>query len=232
MTAQGTDVIALVPVRAGSKGLPGKNTRSLAGVPLYLRAVLQALRCFPEVVLSTDIPEISQADLPPGCSLLARPPELAQDATTMAPVVAHAIDACQLQRKRIALLQATSPLRRDADIRGTLALHDTGLYDITFTVTEADASVLKYGTMDAGAFTALRDPKHCFSNRQSLPPVYRPNGAVYVFSAEDFTKTGDFPCNRMGAYEMTSDRSFDIDTETDFRTVESILNNESDGATR
>ena len=90
-------IIAIVPVRAGSKGLPGKNVRLLDGEPLYLRAVKQALRLVDCCVISTDISEILHAPAPKRTQLLRRPPELATDQTVMAEVVADVIDRLNLR---------------------------------------------------------------------------------------------------------------------------------------
>ena len=71
---------AVIPLRAGSRGLPGKNIRPLAGRPLYMHAVAQALGAgASQVLISTDIPEVLQADLPAGVKAWPRPPELAGD---------------------------------------------------------------------------------------------------------------------------------------------------------
>lgn len=218
-----SDLIAVVPVRAGSKGLPGKNTRRLAGLPLYQYAVRQALRTVGRVVISTDIEEIMQSELPANCYVCARPAELAADETPMAPVLGHLIDELNLHASTLVLLQATSPLRKDIDVEAAIALHATGSHDLVMSVIERDRGVLKYGTLENGEFKALRNPSHSFQNRQALPRVYGPNGAAYVFSAAKFMLRRDFPVDRIGAVEMPADRSIDIDTEQDFQQVENLI---------
>lgn len=212
--------IAVVPVRAGSKGLPGKNLRSLDGVPLYLHAVAQGLRTAGRVLLSTDIPVIRQSDLPANVTLCVRPSELAADDTPMEPVVAHLIEEHDLAGQTLVLLQATSPLRTDEDVLAAIALHAEGRHDLVMSVVARDSGVLKYGTLIGSDFSAMRDPTHCFSNRQSLPKVYGPNGAVYVFDADRFTAAEGFPSRCIGATEMPANRSVDIDTADDFDCVE------------
>lgn len=216
-------LVAVVPVREGSKGLVGKNIRLLDGVPLYLHAVRQGMRTVGRVLVSTDIAEIDQKNLPEGCILCPRPVEFATDHTPMAPVIAHLIETQFLHGCTLVLLQATSPLREDADIAAAVALHAEGCYDLVMSVVERDRSVLKYGTLSDGDFIAMRDPSFCFQNRQMLPPVYGPNGAVYVFSAAEFMNVGNFPTRRIGAVEMPATRSVDIDTVEDFRHVEDVI---------
>lgn len=213
-------LVAVVPVRAGSKGLPGKNVRPLDGVPLYLHAVRQGLRTVGRVLLSTDIEDIAQSDLPEGCILCPRLAHLSADDTSMARVIADLIETRDLCENTLVLLQATSPLRSDDDIAAAIALHAQGRHDLVMSVVERDRGVLKFGTLNDGEFTALRDPEYCYTNRQDLPPVYGPNGAVYVFSAAQFMAAGGFPSGRIGAVEMPAERSADIDTIEDFRSIE------------
>ncbi|WP_407496745.1 cytidylyltransferase domain-containing protein [Pseudooceanicola sp. MF1-13] len=225
MTAQRTtgDEIAVVPVRAGSKGLPGKNLMLLDGVPLYLHAVQQGLRTVGRVLLSTDIAEIHEADLPEGCILCRRPLHLAADDTPMASVIHHLIVERSLQGGTIVLLQATSPLRSDQDIQRAMTVFQEGGHDMVLSVVERDRGVLKYGTLENNTFTALREQAFCFYNRQQLPPVFGPNGAVYVFEVNRFLEANGFPSERIGAIDMPADRSADIDNLDDLRRVQRML---------
>jgi CMP-N-acetylneuraminic acid synthetase len=220
---------AVIPLRAGSKGLPGKNTRVLSGQPLYRHAVDAALAAGAQrVVLSTDISEIQTALLPAQVQVIARPPDLCGDAVPMAPVVSHALQwaACT---GTVVLLQATSPLRQVTDIQAALDLFCTGQYELVMSVTEADRGVLKWGRLDGKRFVPLSDPAHCFANRQSLPPVVRPNGAVYVVDAEWFLARGSFVTPHIGVVPMTASRSQDIDTLADFERCEVALSIEKSG---
>ncbi|MGY6409587.1 MAG: acylneuraminate cytidylyltransferase family protein [Alkalilacustris sp.] len=215
-------LIALVPVRAGSKGLPGKNLRPLAGVPLWRRAVDQGLALGAEVVVSTDIPEILARPPEPGLTVLPRPADLAGDAVPMDPVIAHALRALP-GPARVVLLQATAPLRRPEDIRAAIALHEIGGWDLVMSVAPADPGVLKWGRLEGGAFRPLGEPAHPFTNRQSLPPVWRPDGAVYVFDADAFRARGTLACDRIGAVPVPPETALDIDSAADFARAEAIL---------
>jgi len=216
-------MVALIPIRAGSKGLPGKNIRALAGRPLYLHAVEQALRVVGRCVISTDIPQVLHAVHPQGCTGLERPAALAGDAVPMDAVIDHAINALQLEAHLIVLLQVTSPLRSDDDLRAGIALAAGGDFDLVMSVTAAERSVLKWGRLEAGRFMPVSDPAYCFTNRQSLPAVFRPNGAVYVFDAASFLRNGGLATERIGAFEMPAERSADIDTLEDLERVEAVL---------
>ena len=215
-------LMALVPVRGGSKGLPGKNTRMLAGKPLYRHAVDQALEAgADEVVISTDIEELLGADHGAGVVALRRPAELAGDDVPMDPVILHALR--DRGEALVVLLQATSPLRRAGDVRAALEVWRKGRFDLVMSVARTSAGILKYGMAEGDRFVPVARPEYCFMNRQSLPAVYRPNGAVYVFDADWFRANGGLATERIGMVEMPEERSLDIDSAEDFARVEAIL---------
>lgn len=224
----GRKLIAIVPVREGSKGLPGKNIRLLEGVPLYLRAALQGVRTTGSALISTDIEGILKSKLPADVRLNRRPDNLAADNTPMEAVIKHVIEKEGLQDFTLVLLQATSPLRRDTDIQKAIELYNKGRHELVMSVVKTDNRILKYGTIANNCFTAVRDPSYCFQNRQQLPDVYAPNGAVYVFSARTFMETGGFPRNDIGAIKMNPLYSLDVDTENDFDAVINVLKGAGD----
>jgi N-acylneuraminate cytidylyltransferase len=192
----------------------------LRGIPLYLHAVRQGLRVAGRVVVTTDVREILDGPPEPGCALLERSADLANDDTSMSQVLEDVIARLDLRSETVLLLQATSPLRTDLDVRTALARHASGEHDLVMSVTQKDRGILKYGTISAGIFQPVSRPEYCFSNRQSLPQVYAPNGAIYAFEAEAFLRTGGIPCQRIGAVEMPAERSIDIDTLEEFLQVE------------
>ncbi len=218
---------AVIPLRAGSKGLPSKNIRLLAGKPLYRHAVDQALAAgAARVVITTDMPEVLWAELPTQVALVERPAELAGDHVPMAPVLQHALQTADVHGT-VVLLQATSPLRRPADIEAALGVFAGGYFELVMSVTEADRGVLKWGTLRGNRFQPLSDPAHCFANRQSLPAVVRPNGAIYVTDADGFVARGSFVSERIGVLQMPLERSQDIDSLEDFERCEALLTQNS-----
>ena len=217
---------ALVPVRAGSKGLPGKNTRPFAGLPLYERAAQQGARFAKRCVISTDIDAVLHSEPVAGRTLLPRPAALAGDTVPMDAVIGHVLEALDLHEGAILLLQATSPLRQERDIAAACALFRQGGHDLVLSVTRTDPVPLKYGFLDSEsqAFHPVSSPRHCFTNRQSLPPLYRPNGAVFVFDIAGFRRRRELATDRIGAVTMSEDDSLDIDTLADFEKAEARLN--------
>lgn len=212
-----TEWTAVVPIRAGSRGLPGKNVRELAGKPLYRHAVDTALQAgASQVLVSTDIPEVLNADHPVGVRLIFRPDELAGDGVDMAPVMLHALKTCDVSGP-VVLLQATSPLRQASDVLSALEQLLSGQFDLVMSVTPAESAVLKWGFVAfEGRYQPLSEARYCFANRQSLPPVFRPNGAVYAMQADWFVTNRGFVTERIGTVIMPAERSRDIDNLSDF----------------
>ena len=219
MTKSST-TLAIVPLRKGSKGLPKKNERIFAGKPLYLHAVNQGIKTCGQCIVSTDIEEIYNKQQTTDCIVFQRPVELAADTSTMDEVVEHIINKLSLEKEILVLLQATSPLRRDETIKAMLELYSQGDFDLVMSVSKTSSSVLKSGEIQGNRFLPISLPKYCFSNRQQLPDIYKPNGAIYIFSVKDFVRFGGFVMPNIGAYVMNNFESFDIDNEDDFFSAE------------
>ncbi|MEM9369222.1 MAG: acylneuraminate cytidylyltransferase family protein [Planctomycetota bacterium] len=217
------EVVSLVPVRAGSKGLPDKNTRQFAGRPLFEHAVRQGIRTTGGCVVSTDINSILKADFDDNRQIHKRSEALATDQAPIELAIIEAIERCYLHTQTIVLLQATSPTRQDRDVHAAIELYQTGEFDLVMSVAPHDNSVLKFGTVTNDRYVPVADPAYCFANRQQLPEVFKPNGAVYVFSAAWLLENGALATNRIGALIMPLNRSLDIDTLEDFEQAERIF---------
>ncbi|WP_306253740.1 acylneuraminate cytidylyltransferase family protein [Parvularcula sp. IMCC14364] len=220
-------LIGLIPLRAGSKELPGKNTRSLTGRPLFQHSIDHARSAGIEsLIVSTDIEELFDTDLGSDVIVARRPPELGADNTPMNHVLRHVLARDFPEPGTIVLLQATSPLRDPSDIRRAIDLHAAEDYDLVMSVTEANSSVMKWGRIEGQDFLPLSDPTYCFANRDDLPAVYRPNGAIYVFDADWFREVGTLSGGRIGAIQMPAERSHDIDTRADFEAVSALISSD------
>ncbi|WP_417668091.1 cytidylyltransferase domain-containing protein [Roseibium sp.] len=218
------DAVAIIPARAGSKGLPGKNIRTLAGKPLYRHSVDTALAAgIKRVIVSTDIAEIETHDLPASVEIAQRPPSLAGDEITMMEVLRDLLPSLDLGDVATVLLQPTSPLRTPATVRKAMSLFDPENTSMVMSTTPAERGVLKWGFLEGDRFIPLVKPEYCFGNRQSLPEVVRPNGAVYVFSSARFIAEGDFSAENIKAFEIPADEALDIDSSADFDRCAAIL---------
>ena len=174
-------------------------------------------------VISTDILELLDLDLGPDVHVAPRPSELAVDEIPMEQVLSHVLRQDISGPATIVLLQATSPLRDPSDIRRAIDLHAAERYDLVMSVTRANSSVLKWGHVEGQDFLPLSDPAFCFFNRDQLPQVYRPDGAIYVFDADFFRGVGALGRGRIGVIETPAERAHDIDTLADFDAVAAIM---------
>ena len=220
------NVVGLIPARAGSKGLPGKNIRLLNDQPLYLYSVHLSKLLLSRTIVSTDDTSIigycsDREDV----ELICRPPSLATDSAVMADVVRHAIHSARLSTEIIVLLQPTSPLRLPFDIISCLDLYcRQDKFSMIISVAEISSKYFKSGTVSSDStFVPLRGSNDCFANRQSLPSLYSPSGSIYVFSAASFLEYGGFPVSKIGCYKMSWPRTIDIDSEEDFKKLEKIV---------
>ena len=218
--------VAIVPCRAGSKGLPDKNFLILGSEKLYKIALDQALRCISEVIISSD----KNLEKELACYSVEqhrRSPQLSTDHSTMAELMFELIRRYQLHESTIVLLQPTSPLRRDEDISKCINTFKNNTFDLVFTVSSQDRAVLKSGFVRGNKFIPIAEPDFTFMNRQDLPKLYRPNGAVYVFNGGWFEKNNGFTSSNVGVVEMPKENSLDIDNQEDFDRVAQIYKKHS-----
>lgn len=222
-------ILCVVPVRGGSKGVPGKNARVVAGKPLLGWTIEQALACRPEldVVVSTDDPVLADLAVAAGADVpFLRPDGLAQDHTPTEPVVVHAIQHRIAEGRRpdaVMLLQATSPIR----LAGTL---DRAVEQ--FTRTGVDSMV---GVVAQTPFLwRLRDPVTAHyavdarPRRQDLGErdlFYRETGSLYLTRTEVYLDQGNRIGGTVGLFVMDEVEGVDIDTLVDLQIADQLLRN-------
>jgi len=224
-------VLGLIPARAGSKGLPGKNLRPLAGRPLIVRTaeVARASGVIDRLVLSTDSAEI--ADLARGAGIevpFLRPPDLAADDTPMFPVVRHAIDRVLAGGSTpdvIVLLQPTSPLRRPEHVRRAVALLADAATDSVVTVTELPRALSPDYVMriDGGVLRPFLPEGARVTRRQDARRAYSRDGTVYAFRRDTVERFGDIYGDRCLPLIVDSEESLSIDFQADWDRAERIL---------
>lgn len=219
-------ILAVIPARGGSKGVPRKNIRQVHGKPLLAWTAEAALasKYLDEVVLSSEDAQILETGKSLGLSVpYVRPQELAEDTTTAVEV---ALDVISNVRgyDHILLLQPTSPLRTTKDIDTCIqSCLDSGSPSCV-SVAEPDKSPFwMYTVGDNGTLEPLLDPCHRNKRRQDLPPVYVPNGALYLSRIDAFLASHSFITADTIPYCMPKIRSLDLDTEQDFAMLEFLL---------
>ncbi|WP_344964185.1 acylneuraminate cytidylyltransferase [Streptomyces thioluteus] len=194
-------VLAVVPARGGSKGVPGKNLARVGGVPLVVRAVraCREARLVTDVVVSTDDPAVAAAAREAGARVVERPAELAGDAATSESAVLHALDAHEAATGRavdaVLLVQCTSPFLTAGDIDAVTAAVTEGGADSALTVAPFHGFVWRAGETvaemagnrpsDDGAHGVNHDKKHR-PRRQDRPQDLLETGAAYAMRAAGF----------------------------------------------
>ncbi len=182
-------VLALIPARAGSKGLPGKNIRLLHGRPLlaYAADAARASGVIDRILLSTDSEQIAEVGRAVGIDVpFLRPAELAQDDTAMLPVIDHAVAALEASGwpvEIVVLLQPTSPLRTPAHVRQSVELLRSTSADSVVSVVELPRHLSPDYVMrvDGGRLVPFLPDGLRVTRRQDARIAYVRDGTVYTF---------------------------------------------------
>lgn len=226
-------LLAIIPARGGSKGLPRKNIRKLAGLPLIVYSIRagQAATSVDRLVVSTEDAEIAKVARDNGAAVVERPHDLAQDDTLTRPVIDHAMRALASDGytpDAVLTLQPTSPLRtaRHIDEAAALFAADPTADSLVSCVRVPHIfhprSVMRLSS-DNALVPYLDGP--AITRRQDKATVYARNGAaIYITRAgriKDFIFGG-----RLLPYEMSLEDSIDIDDEDDWHRAEARLNAE------
>ena len=223
-------VLGIIPARGGSKGIPGKNLRLLAGRPLlaYAADAARASRRLTRIIVSTDDAAVAEAARGLAMEVpFMRPAELAGDTAPMLPVLQHAVRAMALQgfaADVVVLLQPTSPLRRAEHIdRAVDLLASTGA-DSVVTVVEVPhqfnpVSVLR---VDGERLAPFLDGPFV-TRRQDKPRVFARNGPAVLAVRTPVLQRGSLYGDDCRPLVMAPAESIDIDTPEDLAYVEFVL---------
>ncbi|MGQ4511963.1 cytidylyltransferase domain-containing protein [Streptomyces sp. DW26H14] len=216
-------VLAVIPARGGSKGVPAKNLAQVGGVPLVVRAVraCRASREVTDVVVSTDDPAIADAARAAGAEIVLRPAAIAGDTATSEAAVRHAMDGFEAMRgvtvDVVLLVQCTSPFITAADMDGVAGAITDGGADTALTVAPTHGFIWREG----GASSAEADGygvNHDKSNRprrQDRPQEYLETGAAYAMRADGFREVGHRFFGRTKLVETGAARVLEIDDPHD-----------------
>jgi CMP-N-acetylneuraminic acid synthetase len=225
------DIIGIITARGGSKGIPGKNIRMLAGKPLIawsIQAARESERLV-RIIVSTDSPEIADVAKEWGAEIpFTRPSELSKDDSSHISVVEHAIHWLEENEgtlpECVMLLQPTSPLRTAEDIQEAADIIFRKDAPALVSVTEArhhpflTKRILEDGTLADFVTTDLP-----YLRRQALPKAYALNGAIYLNRTRILLQERTFLPKGTIPYVMSPERSIDIDSKWDFDLVEWII---------
>lgn len=219
------EVLALIPARGGSKGLPRKNLRELCGRSLlaWSIAAARASSVVTRIVVSSDDREILEraeelgADVP-----FVRPASLAEDETPGVAVLHHAAEQLP-EYDVIVVLQPTSPLRSREDVDGCARIVVDRRAAAAVTVTTVDKPPHWMYEMDEGGTLRPFLDTEKISRRQDAPDLYRLNGAVYAIRRPTLMESEALVPEGCHGYVMPAERSLDIDTELDLAFAEVLM---------
>lgn len=221
----------VIPARGGSKGIPHKNIKPLAGKPLigYSIDVARQLAADNDICLTTDDPEIAATAESMGLNVpFLRPASLATDTCGTYEVLIHALDFYRdrgIDYDTLVLLQPTSPMRTADDVRAAMALYSPDI-DMVVTVKEAASNPYYncYET-DNDGFLHISKGDGGYTRRQDAPKVWEYNGAVYVINVESLRRMPLSAFTRRRMSVMPAERSVDLDTPVDWLIAEKLIEN-------
>lgn len=224
-------VLGIVPARGGSKGVPGKNVRPLAGHTLleYTARAARESGVLDRVILSTDSLEIADAGRRAGLEVpFMRPAALAADDTPMVPVIEHALG--EIARHGwspdiVVLLQPTSPLRRPEHIRDAVAMLRETEADSVVTVVELPRHLSPDYVMriDGGRLKPFLPEGARVTRRQDARPAYSRDGTVYAFRRSTIEQLGGIYGNDCRPLLIDTSDSLSIDSQADWDEAERLL---------
>ena len=224
-------MIAIIPARGGSKGIPRKNIKFLGGKPLItytIEAALQA-KSVTRVFVSTEDLEIAEIAKKYGAEIpFMRPKKLATDASSATDVYIYTIKQLEkiLNKKIesfIALLP-TSPLRTGRDIDRAVKIFLEKKADSVISVNEAPHPPSWFLKLNEnGVLTNFFNKTMSMKNRQEEPKAFIPNGAIYVLKMNVIKNKKNYYTNKTYAYILPSERSIDIDNPMDFALAEILI---------
>lgn len=224
-------VLGIIPARGGSKGVPRKNIRNLAGKPLiaYTIESSQTAETLCHCVLSTEDAEIKQIAESYNCPVIDRPEELARDDTPSFPVILHAAKTAASKSGEIydaiCLLQPTTPQRTAAHIDQAIKKFTASTADTLLSVCRVPEHFHPnwvYLSKDDNELIRACPNNVMATRRQELPPAYIRNGAIYIVRWNTLVSNQTLYGSKLISYEMPNSDSLNIDTMQDWEIAKKI----------
>ncbi|MGZ3769098.1 MAG: acylneuraminate cytidylyltransferase family protein [Bdellovibrio sp.] len=233
----GKKVLAIIPARGGSKGLPRKNIRDLCGKPLIAWSIEQALACaeIDKTVVSTDDEEIAQIAKNFGAEVpFMRPEPLASDTASSADVILHALDFYADKGQHydvIVLVEPTSPLREVDDLSGAInqLIKSPGLRSVVgVSAVESNHPSFLFRVQE-GELRPYLGKQPTGLRRQDIEELFFLEGSVYVSDVEVFREKRSFYHEKTGPWIVPRYKSLEIDEIVDLITAEALMSARQEG---
>jgi CMP-N,N'-diacetyllegionaminic acid synthase len=228
----GKKVLAIIPARGGSKGLPGKNIRPMCGKPLIAWSIAAALKSdlLDCVLVSTDSEEIARVARAAGAHVpFLRPDALAGDTASSYDVIGHAVAFLATEEGRsfdyVVLLEPTSPLREDDDIDRMLVLleNNAGQFDAIVSVGEVTEHPSIMKRLDGLGLAPFAPELAQTLRRQDNPAAYFPYGVAYIAKTDVLLAENTFYTQRCMHFAIQRYQNYEIDDLFDFLCVERVM---------
>jgi N-acylneuraminate cytidylyltransferase len=221
-------ILAVIPARGASRGLPRKNIKLMAGKPLIAYTIEDALKSnsLTNVIVSTDDENIADVSRKHGAEVIKRPDALAKDETATIDVIFHVLEDLEvknLQPDIVILLQLTSPLRSIGDIDEAIKLFKCSDCDSVVSVCEMEHSPYWSFNIEGEYLEPIFGSIYLRMRRQDLPTAFLPNGAIYISTPQSLKNNASFYTDKTIPFLMPPQRSVDIDSELDFMLAELLI---------
>lgn len=221
--------LAVIPARGGSKRIPRKNIKLFGGIPMITWSIKSAIqsKCFDQIVVSTDDPEIAEVAKANGAEVpFLRPPELSDDYTGTIPVIAHAIDWISTNNSPVEFaccIYATAPFIQAEDLRcGAMVLHQSGA-DYAFSVTSYAFPIQRAIRIRADQRVEMFNPEHFTTRSQDLEEAFHDAGQFYWGRASAWLAGKPILSHNAAPVLIPRYRVQDIDTAEDWMQAEVIF---------
>lgn len=222
-------IVAIIPARGGSKGVPRKNIKLIGGKPLIFYSIAEAKKSkyITRVIVSTEDKKITKIAKSFGAEVVKRPITLARDNSKTISAIRHVINFLEKNEKypvdTLVILQPTSPFRNVYDIDSCIKKFINNKFESIVSISEPAKSPYWMFTMKKGSLKPILKINKKHHRRQDLPKIYELNGAVYVTSRQIVMEKNTILSDRMGGYIMPIERSIDIDNKFDFKIANLLM---------
>lgn len=219
--------VAFIPARGGSKGVPGKNVKLIAGKPLLAWSIEQAKSAslIDKIVVSTDCPEIAACARQYGAEVpYMRPADISGDTATTESAMLHYCEWLSARGEKFdnfLLVQATSPIRAAGRFDDAIRFFEAEHFNSLLTVTPSHRFFWKNPSAPEASYDFMKRPR-----RQDVPESdrrYMETGSFYITRWDDLVSTRNRLCGKVGMYITPEEESYEIDSLVDFNVCESIM---------